>query len=590
MSATPLWFGPEEAPLFGWFHAPEGGRARCAAVLCPAIGFEGAGAHYTFRKLAEGLADTGVAVLRFDYNGTGDSSGGAHDPDRVALWRASVRHALEAMRSSAALPIVMVGIRMGATFAMLEACEDGDIDGLVLWDPCVRGRSFLRQQTALMRFVAEVEPRDDGAVETMGLTYDAPTASDIAEIDIAEPGSSPARSVLVLWRPDRRRDPRFEARLRGEVEARAEKGSTGPEIIWDVAEGQDALAARGEVPNEALACIIDWFRRFGALEAGEWASVSTPAGASSTVVKAPDNTSVHESAVFLGPTGLFGVLSEPATSLANGPFEGQDGSPTVMFFNFGINHREGPGRMWVDLSRAWSARGMRCLRVDRSGIGDSPVRPGQEERITYPPEAVEDARDLAEAVSPGDPRNVVLVGVCAGAYLSVESGISLSARGVCAVNPVLTFTPWEHWTGQTDPGRQAVRSKRWWMKTAASSKPFIQAAKPYIPWRVWWLLHVLGVQSSPGSGFEPLVEQDVDTLVICDKRDSGPYVQRSPWVLRKLAATGKFRFESYGGNDHLLLTEDFRNYVADMLTEHVLARFAPLNGQRSLPESQQALT
>ena len=27
MDATPIWFGPENRPLLGWFHSPQEGRA-----------------------------------------------------------------------------------------------------------------------------------------------------------------------------------------------------------------------------------------------------------------------------------------------------------------------------------------------------------------------------------------------------------------------------------------------------------------------------------------------------------------------------------------------------------------------------------
>ena len=40
VTADPLWFGPVERPLFGWFHVPAGGRARSGGVLCPPIGDE----------------------------------------------------------------------------------------------------------------------------------------------------------------------------------------------------------------------------------------------------------------------------------------------------------------------------------------------------------------------------------------------------------------------------------------------------------------------------------------------------------------------------------------------------------------------
>src|SRR3984957_6689181 len=86
-TATPLWFGPDKRPLFGWVHAPTDGMARGAAVLCPPLFLEQDIAYYSFRRLAEELAARGVLAVRFDYDGTGDSAGGAEDPGRVRAWR-----------------------------------------------------------------------------------------------------------------------------------------------------------------------------------------------------------------------------------------------------------------------------------------------------------------------------------------------------------------------------------------------------------------------------------------------------------------------------------------------------------------------
>ena len=55
MTATPLWFGPADRPLFGWLHVPDDGVVRGGAVLCPPVGYEAICAHRTFRVVAEEL-------------------------------------------------------------------------------------------------------------------------------------------------------------------------------------------------------------------------------------------------------------------------------------------------------------------------------------------------------------------------------------------------------------------------------------------------------------------------------------------------------------------------------------------------------
>ena len=40
ISVSPIWFGPPERSLFGWFHRPSTGRARGGVVLCPPFASE----------------------------------------------------------------------------------------------------------------------------------------------------------------------------------------------------------------------------------------------------------------------------------------------------------------------------------------------------------------------------------------------------------------------------------------------------------------------------------------------------------------------------------------------------------------------
>src|SRR5262245_50192484 len=82
----PILFGPPERPLFGHFHAASGTRRPVAAVLCNPLGHEALCAHRTLRHLAERLAAQGIAALRYDHDGTGDSAGGPEDAGRVRAW------------------------------------------------------------------------------------------------------------------------------------------------------------------------------------------------------------------------------------------------------------------------------------------------------------------------------------------------------------------------------------------------------------------------------------------------------------------------------------------------------------------------
>jgi hypothetical protein len=72
----PLMFGPASRQVFGVFHAADQERAEDTAVLlCPPFGQEGLRTHRFFKVLAERLSRAGIATLRFDFYGSGDSPG-----------------------------------------------------------------------------------------------------------------------------------------------------------------------------------------------------------------------------------------------------------------------------------------------------------------------------------------------------------------------------------------------------------------------------------------------------------------------------------------------------------------------------------
>jgi alpha/beta superfamily hydrolase len=67
---------------FGWLHAPAvTGEAApsVGVVLCSTFAQEEVCTHYGMMALAEELAAMGLPTVRFDYRGTGDSSGTGDD-------------------------------------------------------------------------------------------------------------------------------------------------------------------------------------------------------------------------------------------------------------------------------------------------------------------------------------------------------------------------------------------------------------------------------------------------------------------------------------------------------------------------------
>ena len=194
MTVSPLWFGPQDRPLFGWLHAPSDRRARAGVVLCPSFAREDHKAHNAFQILAERLVTQELAVLRFDYDGMGDSAGSNLDSGRVGAWLRSTSDAIALVRRFGVPRVSLVGMRIGATIAAHAAADDGDIDQLVLWDPCLSGRAFLREQQLLSVLkLAAPTKLPDGSVETPGLLYGPDVAQDLRRLRLDSLGRPAAR-------------------------------------------------------------------------------------------------------------------------------------------------------------------------------------------------------------------------------------------------------------------------------------------------------------------------------------------------------------------------------------------------------------
>ena len=94
----------------------------------------------------------------------------------------------------------------------------------------------------------------------------------------------------------------------------------------------------------------------------------------------------------LGPSAVYGVLDEPVVPV--------EGAPWVVLVNVAAEHHIGPGRRWVEWAREWAARGYRVVRIDQSGVGDSPTHDGQVENESFAPEWIDDMREVVQTLSP----------------------------------------------------------------------------------------------------------------------------------------------------------------------------------------------
>jgi len=125
-----------------------------------------------------------------------------------------------------------------------------------------------------------------------------------------------------------------------------------------------------------------------------------------------DRALIEEPLQFAEGGRLFGILTLPSEVPAT-----SDPPPVFVFLSAGLLHRVGPSRVQVDIVRKLARMGLASLRVDLSGVGDSPPRAGLSNQ-----QAV--AADFAAMLAVLDARlgrlRLVLAGLCAGADNSVR--------------------------------------------------------------------------------------------------------------------------------------------------------------------------
>jgi len=131
-----LAFDCAGATLYGVAHVPAAPQRRGVLVVVGGPQYR-AGSHRQFTLLARSLACEGVAAMRFDYRGMGDSEGEMRDFEAVDE---DLKAAIDTFFQQVPQlrEVVLWGLCDAASAAMLYAQGDARVTGLVLVNPWVR--------------------------------------------------------------------------------------------------------------------------------------------------------------------------------------------------------------------------------------------------------------------------------------------------------------------------------------------------------------------------------------------------------------------------------------------------------------------
>jgi dienelactone hydrolase len=245
----------------------------------------------------------------------------------------------------------------------------------------------------------------------------------------------------------------------------------------------------------------------------------------------------------------------------------------IVLLNAGLVHRVGPNRLYVTLARRLAEMGHPALRVDLSGIGDSPPR---SDHLPFDQSSVEEAiaaMDLLAAAC--DSSRFVLAGICSGADVALLAAArDRRVVGVAAIN-ARRF-------GAGDAAFAAIRRRalaRHYRRIAAShsfgGRSLAKLAAGRMEWRAVLRalesqLPRLGARAVRGShGLDPLLERGTAILCLHAEADEGldhlyALAGRGLPALRERPG---FRFEIMEGADHTFTMRWSQRVLLERLAE-----------------------
>lgn len=531
MTSIPTWFGPADAPLFGWLHVPADGQASGCAILCPPLGRDSVAAHRTYRSLAENLAARGIVALRFDYSGTGDSAPVRAGDSWVDSWAVGVVEAANYLRKSGGKSISLIGMRLGATILTAAAGQCGPIASVVLWDPCPSGAGFLREQRALQRMALGESGDDSGRLDMPWLALPASEGIRLKALTLESLPDDDCPALMLARDPAA---PRVINRANLRVVA---------------AIGQSALL---DVPNN-FARVPDMDVRTVFNFVTEHAVAAPFAFSAQTRISAvvgtkADGRPLIERIESFGHKQLFGIISGDGTE------------PPILFLNVATEHHVGPGSLWVTLSRQVAAVGHPAVRFDLSGLGDSPVDDLTSQPLYYADESISDVIAVAGAISPGNPRRVILVGLCSGAWTAAMTSRTLGPRAAYLINPVI-------WHLHPKPATFASTEVAARRASHVSSPAFRNRLRAALPEPIWRLLGRLSLVHAPSLILAGALARGTDVQVLYGA-DDGSAMERPIGHLR---GPGTAHIDYAPAVDHALLGVKARDEVARHLSAWLAA-------------------
>lgn len=197
----PFYFQAGGRALFGVSHGAA--NARALLLMCPPLLHEHARSHRFFSQLADRFAAGGLACLRFDYYGTGDSAGEDAEFEPATALQDIAAAARELRARAGDLPLVLMGIRGSALLAD-AAAEAVGAAALWLWQPELDGARYLEDldrqdleaRSDASRYPGRALPRPHDGPELLGFRVSPRLRDALSTLRLAPARTLPVAVVL----------------------------------------------------------------------------------------------------------------------------------------------------------------------------------------------------------------------------------------------------------------------------------------------------------------------------------------------------------------------------------------------------------
>lgn len=400
---------------FGAYAWAPGG----AVLILPPFGYEALATARAWHVLAGHLAARGVAALRLDLPGTGDSAGVIDDGAYIPRWQAAIDAALAWLAARHGGAVSVVGYRFGGLLALDALARGAQVARIAVLDPPASGADAARRLAASAALDGFGPPPEGaGFRQAHGMPFDATTLADIRALAEGAPQGRAGRACLVSPRAE----PAWQAwlgRCAGTVEVPGFPGHA------DFANRTDVDL---RLPMQMLLALAGFFAGLpGRAEAPPAAgTLHLPGG--------------RETGIAFGPgAGLAGVLALP-----DAPAPGR---PGVVLLATGAAPRVGLGRGNVLLARTLLREGVASLRFDPASVGDSAdnaASTGDEDAISraYAAARVDEALAAAELLRVQGCGVLAAAGLCSGGYIAIQAAArDPRIARVASANP--QFLAWQ---------------------------------------------------------------------------------------------------------------------------------------------------